>query len=140
MAFVSARFPHVAAAGGFREGVAAGFVEGGELVGGTVLSHLTPFDGHVSVVLDSPRVLTPATLDELFSVPFVAMGLKRLTVLVDPKDRASRKLAEGLGWKLEGKMRKGLDGERDALVYGMLADECRWIKGRTRYGLHAVSP
>lgn len=136
--FVSARFPHVAAAGGFQDGYAAGFVEGGVLVGGVVLTHVTTFDGHVSIVLDSPRVLTPGALDALFSVPFRRLGLKRLTILTDPRNKRVRRLAEGLGWTLEGKMRCGLDGERDALVYGMLASECRWIKGREYHGFHSV--
>lgn len=126
--FVSAHFSHVLAAGGFHNGYAAGLTERGRLVGGVLLTHVTTFDGHITVAFDSARVLTPDTLDKLFRVPFRHLCLRRLTALVDPKNKRCRRLLEGLGFSQEGKLRRGLDGRRDAIVYGMLAEECRWIR------------
>jgi hypothetical protein len=37
-----------------------------------------------------------------------------------------------LGAVYEGFLRHGLDGDRDALVFGMLREDCRWLKPAQR--------
>jgi RimJ/RimL family protein N-acetyltransferase len=50
-----------------------------------------------------------------------------MTAIIKKRNRRCRKLAEGLGFKLEGVMRKGApDG--DLFFYGLLKDE--YMKGK----------
>ncbi len=55
-------------------------------------------------------------------------GARRIYADVDPDNRASVRLLEGLGFRLEGRLRQAWDshiGVRDALILGLLADEWR---------------
>jgi RimJ/RimL family protein N-acetyltransferase len=127
-AMVAERIPAVRGKG-FGECTALGVVRGGELVGGVVF---TMFQGHdiaVSLAFDTPRWVSRATLRELFSYPFGQLPCARITALIGRKNKPSRRLCEGLGFELEGVMRKGLDGKEDLMVYGLLREKCRWLKG-----------
>jgi hypothetical protein len=52
---------------------------------------------------------------------------------VDGFDRAAKtatlvRSVKSSGFKLEGVHIKGLDGRQDAISYGMLRSQCRWLK------------
>jgi RimJ/RimL family protein N-acetyltransferase len=66
----------------------------------------------------------------LFDYPFNQLGCRRMTAMVGRRNKRSRKICEGLGFKLEGVHLKGLDGEQDVFSYGLLKEHCRWIKER----------
>jgi RimJ/RimL family protein N-acetyltransferase len=76
----------------------------------------------VAIAADSPRWATKQTIYTLFAYPFEQIGCRRLTSLIHPKNKRSRKLCEGLGFQVEGKLRKMMNG-RDMLIYGYLKDE-----------------
>lgn len=59
---------------------------------------------------------------------FRELGLHRLTADCDPRNSASRRVAEKLGMRLEGHLRENyfLKGEWcDSIIYGLLASEWR---------------
>jgi RimJ/RimL family protein N-acetyltransferase len=59
---------------------------------------------------------------------FEEEGARRLYADVDPDNAASVALLEGLGFRLEGRLRQSWDshiGIRDSLIFGLLADEWR---------------
>jgi hypothetical protein len=97
-----------------------------ELKGGLVIELLTTFDAQVSFVFETPKVVSRRLIREFLHHCFVALKLQRLTFEVLPKNRASRRFIEGLGAKLEGKKRKGYDGHRNALIYGLLPEEAKF--------------
>ena len=66
------------------------------------------------------------TLASIFYMPFEFFGLERITARVAADNRRSQNLARGLGFTLEGRERQALNGQ-DVLIFGMLADECRWL-------------
>ena len=74
--------------------------------------------------------LSRTALSVFFSYPFEELGLRRITTLVEKKNRRARKLNEGLGFVREGCLRKGARNGDNLIVYGMLKDECRWLKER----------
>jgi RimJ/RimL family protein N-acetyltransferase len=53
-----------------------------------------------------------------------------MTAPIGRKNKAMRKLAEYLGFELEGVLRKGMSPTEDLVIYGQLAKNCRWIKER----------
>lgn len=88
--------------------------------------HQVP-DIEMTMVADSPRWATPGAVRFLLSYPFLQLKVRRVTCLIGRKNKRSRRLVEGLGWKLEGTCRRAWDGKQDCMVYGLLREECRWI-------------
>jgi RimJ/RimL family protein N-acetyltransferase len=125
-AMVAARIPHVS----FDRYTALGVVRRGALIGGAVYHNYVGHDIQVSIAFDSPGWALPGTLRALFDYPFNQLGCRRMTAMVGRRNKRSRKICEGLGFKLEGVHLKGLDGEQDVFSYGLLKEHCRWIKER----------
>lgn len=124
--FVAEGMPHIAEAGGFRDYYVIGIEDAsGVLVGGIVASHVNSFDAHISARLTRANALTRRMLQSLFDLAFDEMKLSRLTMLIAPANRHARGVAEKLGFVEEGLMRRGYDGVRDAVIYGMTKDECQ---------------
>lgn len=130
-AFVQSRIPHLNGQP-FRDFRAFGIVRGADLVGGVVFTNHRPNlygdDIDVSIAVDPSDWCRPSILRALFSYPFGFLPCARLTAYVGRKNKRSRKFCEGLGFKLEGVRRKAADGREDLMYYGMLRDECRWIR------------
>jgi hypothetical protein len=122
-AMVAARIPNIS----FGEYTALGVVRKGKLVGGVVYHNYVEHDIQVSIAVDGAAFLP---WRGLFSYPFNQLGCRRITAMIGRKNKKSRRICELLGFKLEGVHPKGLDGEQDAMSYGMLKENCRWIKER----------
>jgi RimJ/RimL family protein N-acetyltransferase len=86
-----------------------------------------PVDIRMTMVADNPRWARKGMIRILFWYPFKQLGVERATVVIARRNKRSRRLAEGLGFRLEGTARRGWDGVQDCMVYGMLRSECRWI-------------
>lgn len=112
----------------FGKFAAMGFMRDGELIAGLVYKNYRDH-GDIEMVMAAtdPRWCTRKNLRVIFDYPFGQLGCKRVTALVAKGNRRSRKLVEGVGFVLEGIMRKGWDGHQSACIYGMLKAECRWI-------------
>jgi RimJ/RimL family protein N-acetyltransferase len=110
--------------------VALGVVRRGALIGGVVYHGYRPDDGdiNVSAAFDRPDWAYPQTLRTLFAYPFVQLGCERITAVVARKNKRSRKLIEGLGFKLEGVARRAFGRKDDAILYGLLRRDCRFLR------------
>ena len=75
--------------------------------------------------------LTPLNVKASFLYPFVQLGCRRITCHVARKNHKSRAFVKRLGFKLEGKRRNGMANGQDAMLYGMIREECRWIEDGT---------
>jgi RimJ/RimL family protein N-acetyltransferase len=84
-------------------------------------------DIQMTMVANTPRWCTKGVLRVILGYPFDTIGCRRVTCIIGRKNKRSRRLVEGLGWKLEGTCRRAWDGKQDAMIYGMLREECRWI-------------
>ena len=102
----------------------------GEIEGGCVF---TSYDG-AGVVLhsagSSPAWLNRTFLRVVFSYPFKQLGCRRLTTMVREDNKHAQQIALKAGFKYEGLLRAAEPDGCGLLVYGMLIDECRWIKDR----------
>jgi RimJ/RimL family protein N-acetyltransferase len=129
-AWVAARIPVRVS---FEKCAAIGVAVDGKLIAGAVFTNYRELahgkDIEVSFAADSPRWATRQNIRSIFSYPFTQLNCVRLTTIVSRKNKRARKLDVGLGFKLEGMVRKGYDGKYDAAVYGMLRSEAdRWLK------------
>jgi hypothetical protein len=110
----------------FGQYVALGVIRNECLVGGVVYHNYIGHDCQVSIAVERVSFWPWRAL---FDYPFGQLGCARITAVVGKRNKRSRRLVMALGFKLEGVHRKGLDGSEDAMSYGMLKEECRWIKG-----------
>jgi RimJ/RimL family protein N-acetyltransferase len=101
-----------------------------KLVGGVTYSCYTVREIWASIWLDDKRALTRPVLRELFSYPFITCKVVRLTTNARLGNEKSVRLTERLGFTNEGKVRRffGDEDEDAAIIFGMLKEECRWIK------------
>ena len=93
----------------------------------------TVFDVHFSCAVADPGCLSRRMLRGLFQALFTRAV--RVTALVDPHDMRANDLVQRLGFVYEGFMRLGLDGFRDANLYGMLMSDCKFLRALGPPGL-----
>jgi hypothetical protein len=63
----------------------------------------------------------------MFAYPFLQLGLRRVTLPIAAKNVSAQVLALKLGFKPEGFLRHARIDD-DEIVYGMIREECPWIK------------
>jgi RimJ/RimL family protein N-acetyltransferase len=119
----------------FGEFTAVGFLADGRLIGGAVFTGYTGHDITITVGGTSHRWINRTVFAHLAELVFRRWGCLRLTAVCARPAKRARKFAEKAGFKEEGVTRKGFDGKYDAVRYGMLKRECRWLKEvETVYG------
>lgn len=105
-----------------------------EFVCVVVMTNFSPRNVDFNVVVEKRKVRPKAAMimfNGVFDFVFDRLGAARVTGLIPNKNIASRKLAEGFGFKLEGVMRAALDDD-DVCIYSFLAEEYRshaWHRG-----------
>lgn len=97
----------------------------GHVIAGLACEFKTPFDAHFSAAIDHPDAISRRLLRGIFRALFSRAA--RLTALVDPVNFAAEDMVERLGFVYEGFLRRGLDGRRDALLYGMIPEDCKFL-------------
>ena len=121
---------------GFGQCTAIGIIRFKKLVGGVVYNNYHPDIGDITVTFafDDPRWASPAVMRSVCAYPFIQLGCNRVTAIVDRKNKRSRAFIEkAIGFKLEGCIRKGF-GKTDAMIYGLLRHECRWLEDHKKNG------
>lgn len=128
-AWVADRVPVLVGRAPHNAFAALGVVRRGQIAAGVVFhNYRAGIDIEVSLAADDPSWAHPAILRRLFSYPFHQLGVIRLTSIVARKNKRCRKFCIGLGWKLEGVVRKAYDGKDDAVLYGMLEQDARFLE------------
>jgi RimJ/RimL family protein N-acetyltransferase len=110
--------------------VAIGVASGDDIVAGVVYSQYVVTDSvemTVAAAAGQPW-LNRRFLHTFFAYPFVQLGVRRVVSLIRDGNAPSRRLVEGLGFQLEGRLREGWSEDEDLLVYGLLKRECRWLR------------
>lgn len=127
---------HTRFAGGY---TALGVVSGDVFVGGVVYYNFTtlPFGNAVecSFAFDSPFWATRDTLSTICTYAFAqnCLNCNRVTALVAKSNARARRVIEKIGFKREGSHPRAMDGKEDAISYGLLREQCKWIKPRSEW-------
>jgi hypothetical protein len=103
----------------------------GAFVAGVVVSEWRGHDCQISCATESSAAWRPQVMAGVFDYVFNQLGCVRCTSVTKKSNKRCRDFLVGLGFQLEGRMRMAYDGVKDALVYGLLASECRYIQGDT---------
>lgn len=99
----------------------------GRVAAGLACEFKTWFDVSFSAAIDDPDAITRRLLKGIFTALFTKA--RRITALVDPENHHAEDVVNRLGFTYEGFVRRGLDGDHDALLYGMLPEECIFLPG-----------
>ena len=84
-------------------------------------------DAHVSTVCLDPRALTRRLLTAMTRAIFTRAA--RITAHIDPSNQAALNQVWRMGFKYEGYLRRGIEGTRDAVVFGLLPEDCPYLAG-----------
>lgn len=103
----------------------------GAVIGVLVFEWKTPFDAHLSIAVVDRRCMLLSRLQKLVWETVFDRTV-RVTMLVDAADERMEATCRKLGAQYEGFLRRGLDGHRDALIFGMLREDCRWLRRAPR--------
>lgn len=118
-------------ADGLKDGASIGIEDRGRLIAGAVFTdyRVLPYGKDIQITFASvsPRWATRGNIRAIMSYPFIQLGCTRLTTITGRKNKRARKFIEGIGFHLEGVVRKAYDGYQDAIVYGQLRGECKWL-------------
>lgn len=84
-------------------------------------------DIEISCASETSAAWRPGVCRAVFKYVFEELGCVRCTSITRKSNTKARGFLEGLGFQLEGNIRLGYDGRKDALVYGLLRSECRFL-------------
>jgi RimJ/RimL family protein N-acetyltransferase len=98
-----------------------------EFVAGVVVSNFRGTDCEISTATETPLAWRPNVCKAIFQYIFVQLGCVRCTSITTKSNKKARGFLEALGFVLEGNVRLGYDGRKDALIYGLLKGECRFL-------------
>lgn len=101
--------------------------EDNNILGALVFSEFRGRDIQISVAADNRHWLTKKILHQIFWYPFIYLGCSRLTAYTSEKNISFQDMLIRFGFSKEGVMRQAFNSG-DALLYGMLVSECKWIK------------
>jgi hypothetical protein len=102
----------------------------GHFVAGVVISEYRGHDCQISCAAETPIAWQPDVVRGVFQYVFQQLGCARCTSITKKSNRRCREFLNALGFTLEGNLRLGYDGIKDALIYGLLASECRYLEDR----------
>lgn len=106
----------------------------GKFVGAVLVSKVSyvgiqAVNCEISCASESSVAWKPHVCKAVFQYVFGQLGCVRCTSITRKNNTKARKFLEALNFQLEGNIRKGYDGEKDALVYGLLREECQFFGG-----------
>lgn len=111
------------------DSITLGVESDGELIAGVAFEGYTKTGISIHVAaLEGRHWLSKDFLFRVFAYPFLQLGCYRVTGLVRVDNLKAQKLDEHLGFVREGVIRRGATDGTDFIMYGMLKEECRWIK------------
>jgi RimJ/RimL family protein N-acetyltransferase len=114
--------------------VALGIVRNRKIVGGAIYNEFTGWSCAVTVFVDSPFWCKPETLCTLYTYPFCQLNCTRVEALIGRNNRKARRIMKHMGWTEEGCHPLRFNGVEDAISYGMLRQNCRWLRENQQDG------
>lgn len=99
----------------------------GRLMGVLACEFKTWFEVQFSTAITDPHCMSRRLLRAVFTALF--SQARRITAFVDVDNTRAVRQMKRMGFVYEGFCRLGINGVRDAYVYGMLKDDCRFLPG-----------
>ena len=113
---------------------AIGVIDGEWLIAGVVYNNYREANIEMTIASISPRWCASRILRGLFWYPFGQIGCHRVTAVTEHTNQPVREFIRRLGFIEEGVMRRSYLNGNDAVIHGMLREECRWIGDKEHCG------
>jgi RimJ/RimL family protein N-acetyltransferase len=111
----------------------------GSILGVVVFSRFTTGNCEVTVVADEPRFLSRTFLYACLFYVFIQMECSRVTAFIAVENAKSLSLAQRLGFRIEGTVRKWFP-TGDAHILGLIREDCKWLKDENGQPLPSGNP
>lgn len=105
-----------------------GGVLDGRMIGGLLFNNYAGFMVDMHLATTDKRWANKRILKAGFEMAFGHLKCKRVNMMCSKDNRSMRKLALRLGFKQEGCHKMAHLGTTDAISYGLLKTDCRWLK------------
>jgi RimJ/RimL family protein N-acetyltransferase len=99
-----------------------------EVIAGVVYNNFREASIEATIASSTPRWCSKGILHSIFWYPFCQLGVSRLTAITEVTNQHAAYFLSRLGFQQEGVIRRGFRNGVDAIIYGMLREECRWLK------------
>ncbi len=113
---------------------AIGWIKDGQIFGATIYSDFKTdakgklFSCEMTGICLDKRWANRYILRELFAYPFTQLKLKRVQMITSVNAGGVNNVVSKLGFTKEGILRQGYVLGGDAVIWGMLQQDCEWIK------------
>ena len=84
-------------------------------------------EGNAEVSIYAPRAVSRGSLRAAASYVFETNGCNRLTARTRASSLSVRRFIDKVGFQQEGVLRAYYQDGEDAILYGLLRSECRWL-------------
>jgi RimJ/RimL family protein N-acetyltransferase len=101
----------------------------GQLVGGMLFNQYT--EGDVEVTLYAPSRLGRGVLRAISAYVYFTLGCNRMSARTRASSLAVQGVLRKCGFQQEGRLREYYQDGEDAILFGMLKSECRWLRHDT---------
>ena len=109
-------------------GEAIGFTFAGKMAAGCIYTDFNGSNIRMGFALEDRRFMNRSTLWAAFAYPFLQLGCRRVTAIVDCANFASLAFVEHLGFAYEATFEDAAPNGDHQIVFRMLASECKWIR------------
>lgn len=110
-----------------------GFMLNDKLIGGLIFHDYRPQQEIWWTVYSiDKRWCNRRMLRIMFGMAFEVFGCKRISLLVNKSNTASLNFVKKLGFQQEGMFRAYRDNGEDCYIFGMLKNECKWLKEKEK--------
>lgn len=109
----------------------------GQLMGLCMFEFQSRWDCDFTIAVRDPRCITRRVMRAMFTAVF--SRATRVTAYIEPHNERAIRQARLMGFEPEGYARKKIEGTRDAVMLGMLREDCRYLEGRRRPAAFPVS-
>ena len=123
---------------GFGPSTAIGIQKNGELIAGCVYHDYRDGQIESSLASSTKSWANRSVLYSLFAYPFLQVKANRLLVTCAENNEKAMKMNRQLGFVPEGILRE-LYYPNDGVVWGMLKQECKWIKGNKNGKIKSIN-
>lgn len=125
--FVSKRIKYVK--GGYKDYAAIGLEKDGDLIAGVVYTDYQEDDGDIQlhIAATTPRWCTESNIRMFLDYPFNQLDCVRVTCKCAEDNPRIARFLDGIGFTREGILRKAFDRKVDAVIFGMLKEDCHWL-------------
>lgn len=101
--------------------------QNGTILGVVIFSRFTTGNCEITVASSTPRFISKRFAYAVALYPFVQLSCRRVTAFVAVDNEKSLRLAQQLGFRIEGTVKEWFPNS-DAYILGLLRKDCKWIK------------